>query len=665
MTALDSSDFYIIDTDEEAELDLSTDQEIPQQEGKYFSFSRWFRIKDKKQCCSEYGCFNLRTYSSGLCRKCGGGRGTCNFPGCKTRPIFGLPGGKKTFCFNHKKPSMINLIDKLCNHSGCNSHAKFAFPGAKIPLYCRKHRDKTMIDIKSKLCIIEGCNTYPGFGLRESKTSTHCAKHKEPFMIKKTKTCQFEGCNIQPKYGNEGTKNAIFCKKHKESKMINVRIKLCEIENCKLSASYGYAKSKPTYCKLHSDPSMINFKTKLCKFPECTISATFGFEGSYRPMRCSKHKDDSMVYVKNKRCLISGCKKRARYGDEKSRKVLLCHDHKESWMIEIDRKYCDVDGCKTCASFGISGSKYPNRCLKHKECNMILLTKSRSSSCQFPNCKVSASYGIKGTSHALFCSKHRETSMVNLKVKLCKVPNCCKMASYGFPGNIQMRCAGHKSIGMIMNSRRRCAVSSCHEIAIYGLTNALHCEIHKKTNEINLIERECKSCNLSNILGLDDLCGYCNPENIKTTRLAKQNEVEKFLLCQGYQPVVDKTIDFGECGKERPDFLFWADDHAVIIEVDEDQHMTRDCACEQTRMINIWQSLQIPVTFIRYNPDKFRYHEGEKRQDHISRQLRLNKLKSWLDFSLRTSPRSYDCYVNVLYLFFDGYTETQKYIVIQ
>ena len=93
--------------------------------------------------------------------------------------------------------------------------------------------------------------------------------------------------------------------------------------------------------------------------------------------------------------------------------------------------------------------------------------------------------------------------------------------------------------------------------------------------------------------------------------------------------------------------------------------MSRDCACEQTRMVNIWQSLQVPVTFIRYNPDKFRYTEGERRQEHITKATRLDHLKRWLDHILENGPKSYGANLNVLYLFFDGYDESRDPVTIQ
>lgn len=98
----------------------------------------------------------------------------------------------------------------------------------------------------------------------------------------------------------------------------------------------------------------------------------------------------------------------------------------------------------------------------------------------------------------------------------------------------------------------------------------------------------------------------------------------------GYHVIsCDKKIDGGACGKERPDFVLETEcGFFVVVEVDEFQHFSYTSECENTRMINISQSLGGPTMFIRFNPDN--YTVGNSKQ-HVRLADRYNILKKWLD----------------------------------
>lgn len=75
---------------------------------------------------------------------------------------------------------------------------------------------------------------------------------------------------------------------------------------------------------------------------------------------------------------------------------------------------------------------------------------------------------------------------------------------------------------------------------------------------------------------------------------------------------IDKVIDNGKCGLERPDFYIDSAPHILIIEVDEDQHSGRACECEQIRMVNISQSNSLPTVFLQFDPDKYKAKKERK-----------------------------------------------------
>ena len=113
--------------------------------------------------------------------------------------------------------------------------------------------------------------------------------------------------------------------------------------------------------------------------------------------------------------------------------------------------------------------------------------------------------------------------------------------------------------------------------------------------------------------------GYCyvcflnNPEfkerEIVRNYKNKERAVAEFIMNQdetkGLSWVHDKMID-GGCSKRRPDLLVDLGTHVVILEIDEQQHNDYDTTCEQARNMSLWEDVQCrPITFIRFNPDKY------------------------------------------------------------
>ena len=67
----------------------------------------------------------------------------------------------------------------------------------------------------------------------------------------------------------------------------------------------------------------------------------------------------------------------------------------------------------------------------------------------------------------------------------------------------------------------------------------------------------------------------------------------------------DKIIN-GGCSKRRPDLLLDLGYQVIIVEVDENQHISYDCSCENKRMMELSQDLgHRPIVFIRFNPDNY------------------------------------------------------------
>ena len=94
------------------------------------------------------------------------------------------------------------------------------------------------------------------------------------------------------------------------------------------------------------------------------------------------------------------------------------------------------------------------------------------------------------------------------------------------------------------------------------------------------IEIKCKNCNKPCIYGIE-FCEKCGDERIKNIRMKKQRRVEALLEENGFKPLsIDRPIK-GGTGKERPDFLFKAKKHHVVLETDENQHSHLSEICEE------------------------------------------------------------------------------------
>jgi hypothetical protein len=165
-----------------------------------------------------------------------------------------------------------------------------------------------------------------------------------------------------------------------------------------------------------------------------------------------------------------------------------------------------------------------------------------------------------------------------------------------------------------------------------------------------MLEQRCNSCTLLTIVDSAGRCETCDPAAFKRIRLAKQNMVRDFLLAHGVTfESIDRAVDGGVCGKERPDFYIDCGTHILIIEVDEHQHAGRPCECEQTRMVNISQSNGMKTIFLRWNPDKYRTCKGTKMDTTVRR---LDVLLEYIKHHKTIPPPDF---LNVIYLYFDDF----------
>jgi hypothetical protein len=509
------------------------------------------------------------------------------------------------------------MVYKFCMYNECKKNAYYDDPGGK-GRYCGTHKSITMINIRSKKCEFENCNMlnpvfdYPG-GKRR-----YCFTHKKDGMIDvKTRRCKHSECDKRPCFGNSKD-GAIYCLEHKLPDMYDIKHKMCIYDNCKVRASFDKPGGKGKYCEEHKEPDMIDVKHAHCEYINCNIRPTFGY-----PF------------------------KKAQY----------CVVHKIDGMIDVINKYCEKENCiRVNPSFDIIGGK-GRFCFEHKLDNMINIKSLR---CLYEGCKKIATFGILNDI-AQYCNEHKTSEMVDIKHKKCN--ECNTRAIYGKAGSNPIYCAKHRKLGMIKRPNSNCIIKGCNQKAIYGtFITANHCNNHKTTDDINILENKCILCGLNMILDNNQKCEFCNPQPNSKNYLTKQNKLMTYLDSLGlYGITTDKIINNGECGKERPDRVYDLNDKIIIIECDENQHKDREKSCEITRMKNISQSFGgIPVYFIRWNPDKYKlFHSSHIPESLTARHKLVGKLLFDIHHNKYKMPHAL---LSVLYLYYDNWNGIENQV---
>ena len=523
-----------------------------------------------------------------------------------TSRTFDFPGGKGRRCKKHADPGMINVKNPRCEHINCTSTSvAFDFLGGK-GRFCKEHALSNMANVRSIQCEATGCE------------------------------CRSRNFDIA---GGKGR----FCKSHATPEMIDVRNARCRYEGCEFRSNFSVKGKPPLYCARHKLDGMCS--KGACEYEDCIIVAGFNYPTETRRRFCAIHKLDGMVNVSMKLCEHTGCRKHPSFGTE-GQTAKFCKTHAPDGT-NSKTKLCEHMGCTIHPSYSNPGNS-PRFCMKHKEMGMTCVGKG----CEFVGCECRSRYYDFPGGKGRFCTRHKEVGMVDVKNPKCS--ECDSLARYGIPGGIRTKCTIHRKPGMLGRPRARCV--TCGKPALYGKNfTPNHCESHKDDDDENMLERQCVSCNLTMVLDKNNKCEFCDPQKFESTRLAKQNALMTYLNSRGLRGnSTDIVIDHGICGKERPDRVFEFADKIVILECDEHQHRDRQCACEQTRMVNIAQMYGgMPVYFIRWNPDN--YASSSKSPDAIVKRHKL--VASYIEDIYNNRVSVPNALLSVFYMYFDGWID--------
>ena len=426
-----------------------------------------------------------------------------------------------------------------------------------------------------------------------------------------------------------------------------------------------------------------------CEQAGCGKQPTYNIEGSPIARFCATHKTPDMVDVKNSRCEQAGCSKQPAFNIEGSLVARFCATHKLAGMVNVISKRCEQAGCGKQPTYNTEGSLVARFCTTHKLPGMVDVKHTR---CEQAGCGKQPAYNTEGSLVARFCTTHKLAGMINIKNKRCEQAGCGKESSYGSLGVLPSHCATHKSNGMILRPRAQCSSAGCAALGSHEARGAAgrFCDDHAPADALNLGLFPCTKCPTVGILDGGLCIDSCAPVATKY-RAAKELRIRSLFAQAGHgdaaelgaaheaaelgntleeadppiaaaaaaAPMADptefvhnKTLEGKQCGMERPDFLFDCGMHLVMVEVDENQHFHILRECERTRMLNLAGVRGMPVTFIRYNPDKYDPVAG---QTMASDSQRHTHLLEWLAWARATPPPERGDVVSVLYLYYDGH----------
>ena len=119
-------------------------------------------------------------------------------------------------------------------------------------------------------------------------------------------------------------------------------------------------------------------------------------------------------------------------------------------------------------------------------------------------------------------------------------------------------------------------------------------------------------------------------------------------------PIRSYDRPLGSC-KKRPDFVFKAANHYVLLECDENRHRSYEPEAEKARMLEIARCSDLPVVFVRYNPDVFRTGPAKNKSVHVPLPEREALLIDLLERLMEALPPGEQSGPKVCYLYYDGW----------
>jgi len=433
------------------------------------------------------------------------------------------------------------------------------------------------------------------------------------------KLCQFENCKKRAVYGYENS-NPLRCKLHKED-MKNVIYKLC---SCGIRQQYNYPYNEIVICCTNcKKDGMIDIKHKKCS---CGISIpVFNFPTEKKGICCSKCKEDGMVDVITKKCKC-GIVPVFNFPNETN--GLCCSKCKKEGMVDIKNKKCK---CGVIPNFNLPNNEIAICCIKCKEDGMINIKHKKC------KCGTRPNFNYSEETTPMCCSKCKEDGMVDVNNKMCKCGK--KNPSFNFPGESALVCCSKcKEEGMVYRKNNKIVCKG-----IIGST----CPFNSKANR--KYKNYCVECFRRNF-PLDPLTFQIR---CKTKEIAVRDFINANF--EGFQH--DKTLFTGSCDctmRRRIDHRKLIGNTLLVIETDENQHKSYDKMDEEIRYDDLFMAFSGKWIYIRFNPDKYKDKKGNTKNPTIG--TRLETLKNEITSQIKHIENNENNeLLERIYMYYDNY----------
>jgi hypothetical protein len=394
----------------------------------------------------------------------------------------------------------------------------------------------------------------------------------------------------------------------------------CEGPNCTKRANYGligdlYAR----FCKPCAPTGCEDISHKKCAESGCTTRPTYNYITEKSPLYCVSHKKTGMEDITNRRCIEPSCKKQPHWNYPNTKQADYCYDHKKDGMVDVNCKKCAHIGCNTRPCFNVEGTTTGKYCFDHRNDDGVPMINVVSQCCEYEGCKKQPTHNYAGIIGGRFCAGHQLPNMENVRNPRCIYPGCKTQPTYGYRGSTKPEyCEPHHLPEMIDVKHIHCQYEEgCDIRACFGLpTDAKpsRCVTHQLEGMENIVDKCCKNewCNTIVTNKYEGYCLYCfihmfpdRPvaRNFKTKESATVSHV--LSIFPNFDWRTDRTVPDG-CSRRRPDLYLDLGYQVLMVEIDENQHVSYDCSCENKRIMELSQDVgHRPIIFIRFNPDDY------------------------------------------------------------
>jgi hypothetical protein len=272
--------------------------------------------------------------------------------------------------------------------------------------------------------------------------------------------------------------------------------------------------------------------------------------------------------------------------------------------------------------------------------------------------------------------------MINVRSKkTCFEKDCKTIPSYNIKGSKALYCVTHKKENMIDVKSRKCYHEGCNTQPMYnieGEKKRLYCALHKKEGMVDVKNKKCKTYMCPTLVQekYDGYCLFCYMNLFPDKPVSRNYKTKEYAVVdyikQKYSDlswISDKKIEDG-CSKRRPDLLLDLGYQVIIVEIDENQHISYNCSCENKRLMELSQDLQHrPIIVIRFNPDEYKKNDKlisscwginrksictvkkSKKKEWNTRLEALNgQIKYWINPENKTNKT-----IEIIQLFYDIY----------